>query len=243
VTRTLVIGIPLPDASFDNYSFISAPAISDYSRLVVDIESASLVVEEVVEGSVEHRTFAGQPVMNRPTTSRTFALAELLVMRARESRRFFERGGSAVCFAQPDVVIPGVAGAADYHRYGWLPEPEGFPYRGSLLPCFGATRVTAEHTHPFGAFIDEFGSRFAYRVCVDEDALSRAGGHVIGRTAGGEAVAFDVPLLNGSLLFFPPVKDRRDYRQQIAELLLQGFETTPHNSPSGIPDWIRKEVP
>jgi hypothetical protein len=243
VKRTLVIGIPLPDASFDNYSFISAPAISDYSRLVVDIESASLVVEEVVEGSVEHRTFAGQPVANRPTTSRTFALAELLVMRARESRRFFERGGSAVCFAEPDVVIPGVAGAADYHRYGWLPEPEGFPYRRSLLPCFGETRVTADRPHPFGAFIDEFSSRLAYRVCADEETLARAGGRVIGRTAGGEAVAFEVPLLDGSMLFVPPVKNRRDHRQRIAELLLQGFEATAHDSPSGIPDWIRKEVP
>jgi hypothetical protein len=30
--RTLVIGIPLPHSTFDNYSFASAPSISEYTR-------------------------------------------------------------------------------------------------------------------------------------------------------------------------------------------------------------------
>jgi hypothetical protein len=242
--RTLVIGIPLPDASFDNYSFVSAPSLSDYSRLIVDMESVSRTVEEVVNAAVEHRTFAGQAVRNGAATTRTFALADLIAMRTREARRFFERGGTAVLFTHPDVAVSGVEGAPAFRRYGWLPERHGFAYRTHLLPCFGKEPVTAgEGDHPFFGFINEFESRFSYQVCADEDALTSAAGRVIARSPGGDAVAFDLPVLGGAMTFVPPVRDYRDQRQRIADTLLQGFEATSMNSPTDIPEWIRKEVP
>jgi hypothetical protein len=241
--RTLVMGIPLPDASFDNYSFTSAPSISDYSQFIVEIAAASETVEEVVAGTREHRTFAGQAVINGPSTSRGFALAELLAMRRREANRFFERGGCAVCFAHPDVALPGVSGAPDFHCYAWLPAAERFSYGTSLLACFGKEQVTADDGgHPFTPFLNEFGSGSAYQVCADEDALISAGGRVIGRTPGGDVVAFELPVGNGSLVFLPPVRNARELRQQIAETLLQCFQAVSPDSASAIPDWIRKEV-
>jgi hypothetical protein len=241
--RTLVIGIPLPDASFDNYSFTSAPSISDYPQLIVEVAAASETIEEIVAGTREHRTFAGQAVANQPSTSRTFALTELVAMRRREAVRFFERGGRAACFAYPDVALPGVSGAPDFHRYGWLPEPERFSYGTSLLACFGKEQVTADDsTHPFASFINEFGARSAYQVCADEDVLISAGGRVVGRTPGGDVVAFELPAGSGSLVFLPPVRNARELRQQIAETLLKCFEAASPATPSAIPDWIRKEV-
>jgi hypothetical protein len=242
--RTLVIGVSLPDASFDNHSFTSAPSIADYSRLIIDIDSASRSVEEVVSGAAEHRTFAGQPVANQPSSSRSFALSDLLAMRTREARRFFERGGSAVCFAHSDVPINGIADSPEFKRYGWLPEPAGFSYRNSLLPCFGKEPVTlVEEQHPFAGYIHEFGRRLAYRVSADEATLAAAGGHALARSAGDEIVAFHLPLLAGSLLFLPPVADYADHRREIADVLLQGFESAASQTPAGVPEWMRKETP
>lgn len=94
--RTLVIGTPMPHVSFDNYSFASAPSISEYTRLIVEMSAVSRVVEEISEGSTEHKTFAGQPVANGATTARTFGLADLLRMRAREATASIRRGGAIV---------------------------------------------------------------------------------------------------------------------------------------------------
>src|SRR5438552_1226358 len=83
--RTLVIGVPLPHVTFDNYSFVSAPAFSDYRRLIVETAAVSTSVEEVVSGAAEHRTFAGHPVTNGPSSAQAFGLQQLLVMRRRET--------------------------------------------------------------------------------------------------------------------------------------------------------------
>ena len=99
--RTLVIGIPLPHVSFDNYSFASAPALSDYARLIVEASAVSTVVEDVVAGSGGHRNFAGQLLHNAQSTAAAFSLSDLLSMRRREAEWFFARGGTAVCFAHP----------------------------------------------------------------------------------------------------------------------------------------------
>src|SRR3990172_4909330 len=40
--RTLVLGIPLPHVTFDNYSFLSAPSLFDYGRAIVETSALSL---------------------------------------------------------------------------------------------------------------------------------------------------------------------------------------------------------
>src|SRR5262245_6936860 len=132
--RVLVIGIPLPHVSFDNYSFLSAPAFSDYRRLIVDTAAVSRTVEEVISGEAAHRNFAGVPVTNGPSTGQAFSLEQLLQMRRRESEWFLAPGGVLACLAHPDIVH--VVDACGWRRYAWLPAPPGFDYRKHLLPGF-----------------------------------------------------------------------------------------------------------
>ncbi len=35
--RTLVLGIPLPNVTFDNYTFLSAPSLFDYDRVLIEM--------------------------------------------------------------------------------------------------------------------------------------------------------------------------------------------------------------
>src|SRR5947209_3739725 len=115
--RTLVVGIPLPHVTYDNYSFLSAPSFQEYRRLIVEMGAISRAVEEVVAAAAEHRTFAGQPVANGPPNASTFSLPQLLAMRRREADSFLGRGGLVVCFAHPNIVHVGVSGLDRWDRY------------------------------------------------------------------------------------------------------------------------------
>src|SRR3989304_3616825 len=58
--RALVVGIPLPHVTFDNYSFLSAPSLFDHDRVVVEMSSISDAVDQVVDGSPEYKTPGGR---------------------------------------------------------------------------------------------------------------------------------------------------------------------------------------
>src|SRR3989304_2210145 len=62
--RTLVLGIPLPHVTFDNYSFLSAPSLFDYARVIVETSALSEAIEQVTAGSTEHRTYGGLTAVN-----------------------------------------------------------------------------------------------------------------------------------------------------------------------------------
>jgi len=250
--RTLVIGIPLPNPSFDNYSFASAPSISEYQRLIIEISSVTRVVDEIAHPGAEHRTFAGQVVANGPPADNRFALADLLAMRRREAEQFFARGGTAVCFAYPDAAILGIEGLTEWRCYDWLPEPDGFSFRQGLLPGFGkeaAQPVGVEH--PFGPYIREFAHASRFRAYSEDSAVSAAGGTLLARSAGGVAVAFDMPVSAGRVTLIPPLLDPAKDRQQVANAFLSAFEGLTQTTPTietapeitEVPDWIRKEVP
>src|SRR3972149_5799707 len=113
--RTLVLGIPLPHATFDNSSFLSAPSLFDYGRVIVDTSALSEAIEQVVSGSTEHRTYGGLTVVNSPGGP----------------------GGVLACFAYPDVTHEGVHELLGWRRYDWLPGPEGFSYGEDLLAGYG----------------------------------------------------------------------------------------------------------
>ena len=241
--RTLVIGIPLPHVTFDNYSFASAPSISEFTRLIVEMAGVSRVVEEIARGSIEHSTFAGQRVGNGPTTAGAFGLADLLAMRRREAAQFFSRGGTAACIAYPDVVHEGIAGLANWRSYDWLPDPEHFAYETCLLPGFGKTPVeVADPTHPFAPYVAMYGIRMAYRVHAVEEPANPAL-RVFGKSSGGLPVAFDVRVGNGRTVFVPPLRNPQEDRIAVAGTLFESFERFEAEQPEQPPDWIRKEGP
>jgi hypothetical protein len=225
--RTLVIGIPLPHVSFDNYTFISAPALSDYQRMVIEIASVSTVIEEVVTGERDHRDFAGHLVRNAPSTAAAFSLQQLLQMRRREADWFFARGGLLVCFAHPDVAHPGVEGICDWRRYSWLPAPPGFSYDRHLLPGFGTPGAeVSDEEHAFAAFILDFAPRLAYRTTIDETASNFSDyGRVFARRAtGGAAIAAELTLGNGRVVLLPPILKPETDRPAVAQALFTSLE-------------------
>jgi hypothetical protein len=227
VVRTLVLGIPLPHVTFDNYSFISAPALSEYERLIVDTAAASTVVEEVAAGSADHRNFAGQPVHNGSRTATAFSLADLLQMRRREASWFFSRKALAVSFAHPDVAHPSVAVGCEWRRYAWLPAPSGFSYTDHLLPGFGTpggAQITDEN-HPFAPFLRELAPRVAYRATLDEAAPDFADyGRVFARSRGGAAIAAEITIERGSIILLPPLVDPQADRSKVAQILYNCIE-------------------
>jgi hypothetical protein len=225
--RTLVIGIPLPHVTFDNYTFVSAPAFSEYQRLVVETSSISTVVEEVVAGEGEHRDFAGHTVHNAASTATAFSLRQLLEMRRRETEWFFARGGVLVCFAHPDVAHTGIEGLCGWRRYSWLPAPPGFRYEDHLLPGFGTPGAeVTDPEHPFVGFISDLATRLAYRATIDETApnFSDYGRILARRTTGGVAIAADLALGSGRLLLLPPLLKPEADRASVADTLFTSLE-------------------
>ena len=239
--RTLVTGIPLPNAAFDNASFLSAPSLSEYSRLFIDPAAASRVIDEVVQGTAAHQTYGGQAIVNGEGSSFAFGLVELLEMRRRETARLLERGGLIVCLGHPDAVHTDVA----WSRYSWLPEDEGFVPAKHLLPGFGTTgSVLTVTDHPFASFVQALEKNIAYRTHVDEDApaLSQRG-RVFARSAGGSAVGFDLPLAGGHLVFLPALEKPEAIRMNVAEVVAECLEAWAADAAGERrPEWIRKEA-
>ena len=229
--RTLVIGVPLPNSTFDNYSFVSAPSFSEYGRLIVDVAAASRVIDEIVAGEGAYATFGGQAIVNGESSSHAFALADVLLMRRREGERLVERGALVIAFAQPDARHTGVVGIEDWRRYGWLPQPDGFSYAEDLLPGFGRPGVVvSDEAHPFAEYGRVFGAKAAYRTVIREHAASPA--RVFLRSNAGDAVGAEVPLGAGALVLLPP-PDKSANRTALAETLLQCMEGWQNKTPAG----------
>ena len=239
--RTLVTGIPLPNATFDNASFLSAPSFSEYSRLFIDPAAASRVIDEVAQETGAHQTYGGQAIVNGEGSSFAFGLAELLQMRRRETARLLDRGGLIVCLGHPDAVHTDVA----WSRYSWLPEDEGFAPATHLLPGFGTKGAALTVTdHPFASFVRTLEKNIAYRVHVDDDAPAVSQhGRVFARSAGGSAVGFDLPLAGGHLIFLPALEKPEAIRMQVAEVVAECLEAWDADAAGERPpEFIRKEA-
>ena len=239
--RTLVTGIPLPGAAFDNASFLSAPSFSEYSRLVIDPAAASHAIDEVAQETASHQTYGGQAIVNGEGSSFAFGLAELLQMRQRETARLLERGGVIVCLGYPDAVHADAA----WSRYAWLPEDEGFAAATHLLPGFGTKGAALSvEDHPFAAFVRALEKNIAYRVYLDEDAEDLTQRRrVFARSAGGSAVGFDLPLAGGHLVFLPALEKPKAIRTEVAEIIAECLEAWDADAAGERPpEWIRKEA-
>lgn len=223
--RTLVIGLPLPNAQFDNYSFISAPSFGEYSQVIVDMASVSRTIDDVVRGTAAHSTYGGQAVVNGEASAHAFPLRELMQMRRRETEWLLAHGGLVVLLGYPDIPHTGVAGGT-WHSYAWLPKPEGFSFESDLLAGFGrpgAVLVDAEH--PFAPYVQALASRLAYRVYVNEESPALTeNGSVFARSEGGVPIAFEIRDGDGHLVVLPPILKPESDRAVIADALLQSFE-------------------
>lgn len=223
--RTLVIGISLPNASFDNHSFLSAPSLADYQRVILEMDAASKVVAEVATGSAEHKTYTGLPIANGESTTAAMGLADVLAMRRREAEWCLKKGGTLCVLAHPDVAVKRVRGASDWRRYSWLPAPEGFSYAEDLHASFGKAGAQAVEDHAFALYIERFGRNAGYRVRLDEDADGFDDyTTVFARSEGGAAIGAELRVLRGSVVLLPPLIRIESDRSPLAETLLGCFE-------------------
>ncbi len=222
--RLLVLGFPLPDPQIDNYGFLSAPSFFDYDALVVDAASISQAIEEVVDQTEERVTFAQEPVVNGPTSPTAVGLVDSLRRRQQETQRLLARGHLVVCLVYPDVPHTRVAGFTGCHRYYWLPAPPGLAYAPPhLMPGEGTDVIPTEPDHPFAPYIDHCRTNLLYRAYFSEGSLG-PGARVFARSAGGAAVAVEMAVGNGRVVFLPPLRSQKTGtdRYAIAERILNG---------------------
>ena len=205
--RILSLGYPLPNPQIDNYTFASAPSFFDYDAMVVDPESLSRLIEEVVDQTADHATAERQPVVNGATGPLATGLADLLRRRQSETARLLANGGSVVCLIRPDVLHHRVAGFTGCDRYFWLPAPAGLQYREShLMPGYGQSVLVTDYDHPFATYVESFRERLAYSAYFVEGIPGFAGfARVFARSAGGAAIGVELRVDAGRVVFIPYV--------------------------------------
>ena len=241
--RTLVIGLALPNAQFDNYSFVSAPSFGEYSQIIVDMASVSGTVDDIIQGTAVHSTYGGQAVVCGEASAHAFPLGELLQMRHRETEWLLAHRGLVVLLGYPDVPHAGVAGGV-WQSYAWLPAPEGFSFARDLLAGFGRPgAVLVDAGHPFAPYVQVLASRLAYRVYVNEESPALAEfGSVFARSEGGIPIAFDIRDGDGHLVVLPPILRPESDRTVITDAFLQSFERWAARSSSPHSNYARIET-
>ena len=229
--RILSLGFPLPGVALDNYSFASAPSFFDYDAIVADPSALGRLIDEVVQGTKEHVTRSGERVVSGPAGPGEIALSDLLRQRRNETERLLAGGGLAVCLTYPNVTHE------TFDRYGWLPAPDGIAYREPFLRRgYGTEVVVEQDTHPFAPLISAWRERLAYQAHFDAEAPC-----VVARSAGGAAVAIELAVGEGRIVFLPPPAKplAGDQRYAFSDALqLAVRQTLRRASPSAPPAWV-----
>lgn len=205
IGRILSLGFPLPGVQVDNHNFINAPSFFDYDAIVVEPHALSELIDGVVDGSVDARTFGDRPVRNEPRATGDPSLADVLLRRRDETRILLEAGGLVVCFAHPAVAHTGISGIEALDDYSWLPLPEGFavapPY---VLPAEGSQAHVIDFQHPLAAFVHSQLANVTYRARFEPPPAQHA--CVFATSRGGAAIGVEAPLARGRLIFLPALR-------------------------------------
>jgi hypothetical protein len=240
--RVLAIGQGMPDPSVDNYNWASALSFFDYDAVLVDpAEGVSKFIENVALGQGDYQTYDDLPVVEGFTTARAAGVVDILRRRREETERFLARGGLVVCFAYPDVAHPDVVGFTGCHRYHWLPAPEGCDYGPAYVKSASGRAVKViDWEHPFANVLDSMEG-VLYRASFAEGAAGFPGAKVIARSPGGAAIAVDVPVGGGRVIFVPAISPNilQSQRGEIAGRLVAAIRNTLLTDAEGeAPDWI-----
>jgi hypothetical protein len=201
IGRILSLGYPMPGIQVDNYNIISAPSFFDYDALIVDPRSTAALIEGVLDGSTDVRTFGGATVRPVPGHWDEVALADVLCRRRDETRALLERGGLAVVFAYP-ATMHAVPRTSDLDDYWWLDDAVHEELRPpAMLAGEGSQAHVVDWQHPMAAFVSSQLANIAYRARFDRRDLP-----VFARSHGGAAIGVEIPLQRGRIYFVPALK-------------------------------------
>lgn len=224
MSRLLAIGFPLPNVAIDNYTVFSAPSYFDYDWLFVDPAGITSAAHELVEGSRTFEAFDGRPVVNGATTAVAVSAADQVRRRSEETQRLLDAGGVVVVLARPNAIAGGLVGFEGCDRYSWLPAPAGLSWGPPFLRAAeGKTLRIADEDHPVSGLLRDFRAEFSYRAVFDErHPAFRDAGRVIARGGAGAAIAVDLRVLSGRVLFLPVIGESYgSTRSDIAERLVE----------------------
>jgi hypothetical protein len=247
--RVLSIGFALPNVQIDNHTWAGAPAFYDYDAVIVNPAAVSSLIEGVAASGTTGEgdavtTYNKEPVINGFSTATEAGLRDVLVRRREEIEALLGRGGLVVCFAYPDVPHPHVAGFTGCHRYYWLPAPAGRSYGAeSIRAAEGAEVVTTDYEHPFAEVLELIRTNVRYRARFLENEGSLAkDGRVIGRSSGGAAIALDVGVGGGRVIFIPALPESaiRSSRERVATTMVNAIRNLVLTEAEGpAPEWLR----
>jgi hypothetical protein len=239
--RILTLGCALPDSQIDNYDWASAPSFFDYDAIVVDPGELSKLINGVVDGAGDAPlTYDDDAVLDGPSTAEAVGLADLLRRRREETERLLSRGGLVVVFAFPDVAHTKVSGFTGAHRYYWLPAPAGMDYGTSYLkPASGTQVKPIDYQHAFADFLESLGNNIQYRALFAEPGLN---GKIIGRSPGGAAIATEIEVGGGRVIFLPALPPRigPGERSNVAGLMVTAVRNALLlGAEEGAPGWLQ----
>ena len=239
----LSLGLPLADAQIDNYNWASALSFYDYDAMIVDPSAVSAFIEGVVRRGESYLTYTDDPVEAGPGSGETVSLVDLLKRRRDETVRLLARGGLVVCLGYPDLAHPDVAGFSGCHRYYWLPAPPGADYGPKYVQHASGVHVQAtDYQHPFADYLERVRNNVLYRASFTEGAAGFGeSARVIGRSPGGAAVALDVSVGGGRVIFLPALPPRigDSERGIVAHSLVTAIRNTLLiSSEEGPPEWL-----
>ena len=194
IGRILSLGFPLPGPQVDNHTFLSAPSFFDYDAIVVEPHALSLLIEGVVDGSIDATTFGDVPIANAAASPGSAALGDVLLRRRDETQALLAHGGVVVCFAHPAATHAGIAGVDALDDYYWLPAPP------PLVAGDGSQAHVVDFQHPLAAFVHGQLANIAYRAHF---GVGVPPGCVFARSHGGAAIGAELPVERGRLIFLP----------------------------------------
>lgn len=239
--RILSVGFPMPGPRVDNFNFLSAPTFSDYGAVVVEPGAFSRVIEEVVAGEAEHRTFFDEPVVNGAAGPGAVGLADLLRDRQRQVARLLGGGGTVVVFAYPDVVHTNVAGFTGCDRYFWLPAPAGLAWREPYLVRAAGDRLgDVDRDHAFAEAVDAMARYVGFRAEFAHEAVVRGSGTVFARSPGGSFIGVEFPVGEGVVVFLPALRKAPsgEDRYRISNVLQDAIARVAGRLDEAAPVWL-----
>ncbi|HEY7802391.1 MAG TPA: hypothetical protein VIE40_06935, partial [Dehalococcoidia bacterium] len=267
IGRILSLGFPLPGPLVDNFNFLTAPAFFDYDAIVVDPAALSLLIEGVLDGSVDVESFGGRPIRNLPEQPQDLSLGEVLLRRRAETRALLAHGGVVVCFAVPATAHAGIDGIEALDDYFWLREPAEIasldsvgisatdatagttqetadasppPFTARMTAADGTRADVTDFEHPLAAFIESQEANIAYRAYFDVVPAVVATHAVLAVSPGGMPVAVELPAEYGRVIFLPALRSvSGDARYAMSDMLQAGIRRALGVMAEGrAPGWI-----